>query len=393
MSNKRIYYTFFHDTDFVPIHAAEVIEAMIRQGHRVDLFAFRNVVSALGEAAATGRLKVHVIWAPRLRFVAELCFVALLMPVLLARMLFQKPDLIYVRHSGVSIAAAWAARLAGVPCAIEINDIPHDKLLFAGASRLKIAWVEMYHRLSLPLATKVFPVTAPIGTWLADYYHVKAGRIQVIPNGVNTSRFLPRDRNEARRRFGVPAEVPVLVCLGSLFPWAGMETMLEALPKIIAVHPNVHVAIGSGEEPYLGEIKTKVAAKGLGAHFSFAGFIPWDDASWYISMADCCVAPFIFKNIRSGVCSLRVLSYLACGKPVVGSDIPGLGDMLEHEGVGRSFPMEDQHALACTVNDLLSDPAVLTAMGKRARLLTEREYAWESIVQRIMRVADGKDGL
>jgi glycosyltransferase involved in cell wall biosynthesis len=381
MSGTRIFYVYFHDTDFVPIHVAEVVNEMVSQGLEVHLFAYRNVREKLADALATGRLHIHVLWAPRMRFVAEVFFVTLLLPVLLWQVVWRRPAALYVRHSAVSLAAALASRLTGVPCLIEVNDIPFDKL--QNASRLKLAWVQLYHRLSLPYVRWNLPVTRQIADWLGTRYRISPRRIRVIPNGVNIDRFSPRDIREARSKYGIAPDAEVVVCLGSLFPWAGIETLIAATPAIREQHPNLLVAIGSGEEPYLSQIKALVQRQGLDGCYSFFGFIPWQDAAWFISCADLCAAPFILRNTRSGLCSLRVLSYLACGRPVVGSDIAGLGDILDEQQIGMSFKMGDSAALGQRVNTMLADPRELAAMGSRGREYVVARHGWKSIISEI----------
>jgi glycosyltransferase involved in cell wall biosynthesis len=378
---QRIFYVYFHDTDFVPIHVAEVVNAMVAKGLEVDLFAYRNVKQPLAAALQTGRLRVHQIWTPRVRFVSELIFVTMLFPVLLWQAVRRRPAALYARHGGVSIAVSLVARLTALPCLIEINDIPFDKLV--GASGIKILWVRLYHRLALPQARWLLPVTPQIADWLKATYRIKSNKICVIPNGVNIQRFVPQERDAARKKYAIPPNARVLVCLGSLFPWAGIETLIEATTAIRMRHPDLYVAIGSGEEPYLSKIKSLVHERGLEAYYGFFCFIAWEEAALFISTADLCVASFILKNTRSGLCSLRVLAYLACGRAVVGSDITGLGDVLERECIGASCAMGDAVQLAQKVNMLLDDPQELVQMGLRGRDYVVRRHGWESIVRQI----------
>jgi glycosyltransferase involved in cell wall biosynthesis len=225
-------------------------------------------------------------------------------------------------------------------------------------------------------------VTEQIGLWLAKTYHVSRDKIIVISNGVNIHRFKPKPQAEARKKYNIPVDAKVILSLGSLFPWAGIETLISAAPSIIEAYHDSLFLIGSGEEPYLSHIKNEVKKKGLQNRFLFYGFIPWNEAAWFISIADICAAPFIFKDIRSGCSSLRVYSYLACGKVVVGSNIPGLGDMLEKEKIGLSVPMGDSKALAKSVISLLDNSNSMALDGLRARTFTVENFSWESIVDR-----------
>jgi glycosyltransferase involved in cell wall biosynthesis len=384
MSARRIFFIYYHDADFVPIHAAEMISAMQQEGYSVTVFtSFRRNLQNTGTTFNPG-IRVFNIRTPRVRFFPELIFMAMLLPVLTVAAAFMRPRLIYARHSAVSIAASFAAKLTFTRCFLEINDIPFDKLRFSGASAAKLRWVDLYHRIAFKLAGTLLPVTPQIGQWCATQYRVDASRITVIPNGVNTVRFTPRDKTACRKKYGIDVSVPCILSLGSLFPWAGLETLIDAAPSVLALFPSTLFLIGSCEEPYLSQVKNKVADSGLEHVFRFFGFIPWDEASWFIGCADICAAPFIFKDTRSGVCSLRVLSYFACGRPVVGSDIPGLGDILEQEHIGRSFPMGKAPQLGTSLRELLSDMPGLQKMGDTACNYADQHHSWSRLAQKIL---------
>ncbi len=382
MSGLKIYYIYFHDTRFVPIHAHEIVSEMAGRGWEVHVYTSIRDKGETRKISATGA-RVHNIWTIRARFISELLFMAALLPCLSIQSFFGRPDILYTRHSATSFMVAIIAKLFGSPCALEINDIVMDKLRFSKTSRLKSLWIRLYHYGSFHLADLLLPVTEQIGRWIKKEYRPDPGKVVVAPNGVNPYRFSPKPYQEARLRYRIPLDSKVVLSLGSLFPWVGIETLIGAAPKVLAAYPDTVFAIGSGEEPYLSNIKNAVDQLNLMDAFLFFGFIPWDDASWFISASDICVAPFIFKSTRSGISSLRVFSYLACTRPVVGSDIPGLGDMLEKEAIGSSFAMGDHKALARVIIDLLSNKEQLREMGERGRDFVVANHAWEIIVDKL----------
>lgn len=382
MRNLKIYYIYFHDTRFVPIHAYELVREMARRGWKVHVFTSIRDTEAKTKISKIG-VRLHNIWTIRVRFVAELLFMAALLPWLSIQSLLGRPHILYARHSATSFLVTFISTVFGIPCALEINDILKDKLQFSETSRLKSLWIRLYHYATFHTADLLLPVTKQIGAWIKEAYRLAPGKVAVVPNGVNPHRFSPKPYQEAKRRYHIPLDSRVVLSLGSLFPWVGMETLVAAAPQVLAVYPDAIFAIGSGEEPYLSRIKEAVNRAHLTDAFLFFGFIPWDDASWFISAADICVAPFIFKSTRSGISSLRVFSYLACARPVIGSDIPGLGDLLEKEGIGRSFPMGDHSSLARVLIDLLNNRETLKEMGGRGRDFVVQNNAWEIIVDKL----------
>jgi len=380
--NLKIYYLYFHDTRFVPIHTYEIVREMARRGWEVHVYTSLRDREAKKKISKIG-VRLHNIWTIRVRFVSELLFMAALLPWLSIRSLLGRPHIFYTRHSATSLLVTFIGRLFGIPCALEINDILKDKLQFSDISRLKPLWIRLYQYATFHTADLLLPVTEQIGAWIKEAYRLDPAKVKVIPNGVNPHRFSPKPCQEARWRYRIPIDSRVILSLGSLFPWVGMETLVAAAPQVLAVYPDAIFAIGSGEEPYLSTIKKTVNQADLMDAFLFFGFIPWDDASWFISAANICVAPFIFKSTRSGISSLRVFSYLACARPVIGSDIPGLGDMLEKERIGRSFPMGDHDSLARVLIDLLNNRETLKEMGERGRDFVVSHHAWEIIVDKL----------
>ena len=95
------------------------------------------------------------------------------------------------------------------------------------------------------------------------------------------------------------------------------------------------------------------------------------------------MAPKIFKETRSGISSLRVFAYLACGKPVIGSNIPGLGDMLEREGAGLSYPMGDSRAFGEAISRVLADKDQARAMGEKGRDFVLARHSWADSVRKL----------
>lgn len=383
MPRLTIFYIYFHDVDFMPIHVDEVICELARRGHRLHLFtSIRNTADNLRLRQAN--ICLHNVRTLRARFVSELLFMVFLLPLVCRWILRCRPHIIYCRHGASSLVALLAARLFQTPCFFEVNDIVVHKLQFAKASWAKKAWTDFYHAFSLPYADGIFAVTSQIAKWLRERYALDHAEIVTLSNGVNIARFQPRSMQPSRERYGLPQDCRVILSLGSLFPWAGMETLVQAAAKVLADHPNCVFAVGSAEQPYLGQFQQLVRSAGLGKYFRFFGFIPWEDASYFISTADLCVAPFVFKDTSSGISSLRVLAYLACGKPVVGSDICGLGDWLERESIGFSFPMGCGQSMARVLVAALNNRMLLQQMGQRGRALTVSCHSWQKIVDRLL---------
>jgi glycosyltransferase involved in cell wall biosynthesis len=162
--------------------------------------------------------------------------------------------------------------------------------------------------------------------------------------------------------------------------------LIEAAPKVVAQGPEVLFLVGGGQEQMKDDLQRRVEGLGMKNHFLFWGEVPWEQAARFISAFDLAVAPARFSNSRSGISPQKVYAYLACERPVVGSNIEGLGNMLIEEGVGLSFPAGDAEQLAEAILKLLKDQNLVMTMGRAGRRLVLERFTWERAVRETVQI-------
>lgn len=376
-----IFYIYYDSLNVMPIHTHEVITHLDKNGNHIKVFGRMDKNFPLWRDNPGENITLLNVPVVSVRFIDEPCFLAALFFRLLVHCYKDRPDIIYVRHAGASLVATIAGRLFKIPVCLEINDITIKRTRFAGIYRLKKLWIRFYELISFFLADSIMTVTDGISDWIANNHRVPKNVLTTIPNGVDTDRFLPGDMADCRQKFDLPQDSLVVGYLGSFFPWAGLEIFVDAAPLILEKYPSVLFVLGGGNEPYYSHLQNLVAKKNLHEKVRFFGAVNWEDASDFINAMDICVAPACFENLESGISSQKVLAYLACGKPVIGSDIPGLGDMLEDQGVGRSFIMGNHKSLAKSAIFLLDDMKRTRAMKKKCRDFAVNRRSWAVIVR------------
>jgi len=379
----KIFYVYYDYPNVIPIHSYEVITQLARDSNKIYVFANVNKYSNLTKEWR--RLNIEIINVRSLskRFIGEITFIFHLIVKVFLCYFKHPPNLIYIRHGSPSLVGVIIGKILRIPVCLEVNDILTKRAKFRGINFLKNIWIKLYEGISFPLADRIFPVTDGITNWIYEKYKPKMGRVITIPNGVNVERFYPADLLKCRTNYKLPDSALIVGYLGSLFRWAGLEYLIDVAPSIIAVYPSVLFVIGGSEEPYYSLLMRKVNEANLSDYFKFFGRIGWNDAATFINTMDLCVVPAYFEDLQSGISPQKLFAYQACGKPVIGSDIPGLGDLLERERIGLSFPMGDQKALAKAIIDLLSNKERLKEMGERGRNFVVKNHAWEIIVDRI----------
>ena len=381
----KILYVFYHEYERMPIHAVEVIEEMNRQGHQVI------VVTAISRHFLQGlawphTIQVHRVPIVNLKGLRTLSFFINSLIVLPFWCLKESPSIVYERFSLTSLATVWITRLFGIPLVLEVNGISVDELALSGSARLRLHLHKLVEGWVFRGSDLLITVTEGIRQWIGSEHSVPIEKIETILNGTNPCRFTPSDKGLARKEFGLDPERPIVGYLGSLFPWCGLELLIEASLLILESIPDVLFLIGGGQAEMKVELQRRVKHLGMEQHFVFQGEVPWEKAALFISAFDLAVAPAQFSNPRSGISPQKVYAYLACERPVVGSDIEGLGDLLTREGVGVSFPSGDAEKLAGAIIQLLQDRELAQTMGERGKQLVLDRFTWKRVVQKTVRI-------
>ncbi len=385
----RVFYVYYHSYEDMPIHVSDVIEEFAHQGDDVHLFTSVKR-SVLETCPWKHQVKITNFAVTGANWLNRLCYSALLMVFLPIYCVLERPAVIYERASISALVTAFISWCLGIPYVCEINGILIEELALGHQAKWRIAvtriWESMvYHHSDLLVA-----VTGGIKDWLSNAYHVPPGKIEVVTNGTSIHRFHPIEQEKARERFHLSSENRLYVgYLGTLTPWCGVELLIECAPLVLARLSHVQFLIGGDQEPYLSEFKGRVKSKGLQTHFLFFGSIPWDEAAIFISAFD--IAVISILPLRSGASPQKLFSYLACKRPVIGSDMGMPGEVLKRYDLGLTFTPGNSDSLAEKIVELLREPERRAAMGERARQIVLDNFSW-SVKVRQIKVALKKHG-
>jgi teichuronic acid biosynthesis glycosyltransferase TuaC len=173
----------------------------------------------------------------------------------------------------------------------------------------------------------------------------------VVGNGVDLARFYPLDRVEQRSRLGIPAAAQVLVTVGGLCERKGFHRVIELLPALAKAFPALHyLAVGgpSPEGDWTERLREQVVALGLQDRVHFTGPLPPDALRGYLSAADV----FVLPTRNEGWANV-LLEAMACGLPVVATDVGGNAEVVCRPELGVIVPFEDAPALQRAIDAAL----------------------------------------
>ncbi len=228
---------------------------------------------------------------------------------------------------------------------------------------------------------------------LVHIYGAGSSRIRIIPPGVDTSRFHPLEQSYARKVIGVPRDQRVILFAGRIEPLKGIDTLLRAIailrdrrpdlsPKkmtvpIIGGDPTESGLRGNEEMARLHALRSELGLQDL---ITFVGAQDQDTLNFYFSAADCLVMPSHYESF-----GMVALEAMACGAPVICSDVGGLTQLVRHGETGLRVPPRDPEALADAIEFLLADEPGRRRMGHSAACLAE-DYDWSRIVDKLAAV-------
>ena len=314
-------------------------------------------------------------------------------------------DLIYERHNdydlGVSLAPYY-----GIPSILELNGLWEFEARLNGVHETQIHKFVQWEKKKISEATAVV-ATGP--SVFSQYEVLRATQEQffLVPNGVDTTYFSPISSMDARAELGIGAH-HVIGFVGDFRRYHGLEYLIEATPRIVQRLRDVLVLIvgdnmkgGHAPGPTRESLRQLASEFGVENHIWLPGAV--DDPRPYIGASNVCVAPFAWlrgdggslepeidgsdqpavPSISSGGRSLKILEYMACGKPIVTTTTSDLQSLIEGHGIGKVVPPKDPQAIADAVCSVLENPKMLEAMGKRARSLAANEYSWGRTVRQL----------
>lgn len=204
-------------------------------------------------------------------------------------------------------------------------------------------------------------------------------RIQVIGNGVDSARFAPVSRAEARAALGIPEDVPVLVSVGGLVERKGFHRVIDCLPGLLEQHPRLRYLIVGGGGPegdWRDRLEAQVRDLGLTSVVTFLGSLPPDEIKRPLSAADV----FVLATRNEGWANV-FLEAMACGLPVVTTDVGGNREVVCAEHLGTVVPFGDSLALERALREALSRPWNRSAIRRHAEA-----NDWETRVDSLCKV-------
>jgi D-inositol-3-phosphate glycosyltransferase len=301
-------------------------------------------------------------------------------------------DLIHSHYWMSGLAAQHLKAAWGVPVVHMFHTLGHMKNRVAGFGEAEGEYRLNGEQEVLKMADRIVAATPAELAQLQWLYKADTRKIVVIPPGVDTSHFYPIPKDEAREFTDIPLDHQNILFVGRIEPLKGVDILIQAIGSmtrqgfvnreklsvtIIGGDPHVSRAEMTHEMARLQDLRNEY---GVGAVVAFLGKRSQDTLVYYYSAADVLVMPSHYESF-----GMVALEAMACGTPVVATEVGGLAYLIKDGDTGFLFPGDDAGALCDRLTALITYPAARERMARQA-VEHAYLYRWQEVAGQLIQV-------
>jgi len=258
----------------------------------------------------------------------------------------------------------------------------HKPMIISAHGGININWdygdkiPKMIHDMSIGYLNKKllnphYIAVAKYEVPILKQYGISEERIHFIPHGVNTNLFKPMEQPELKKELGLENS-EILLYVGRIAKGKGVDKLIKMLYLVRKKNKRAKLMVVGGDAGYLSIVKELIRKYNLSEHVIFTGYIPKYKLASYYSIASLVIYPS-----RQEIFGLVLCEAMACGKPVIGSDIMGPSEIIVDGKTGFTSDFENIAELSEKVITLLDDKQYLLKLGKNGLERVRRHYTWE----------------
>lgn len=220
---------------------------------------------------------------------------------------------------------------------------------------------------------------------LINHYKAPSYKIVIIPCGFSHQEFYPIDKKLARRTLKLDADKHIILQLGRMVPRKGVDNVIKSL-KYLKDKQTVQLVIVGGENeipdptqsPELNRLQIIAAQHGVETSIKFVGRKSREQLKFYYAAADIFISTPWYEPF-----GITPLEAMACGTPVIGSNVGGIKYTVVDGETGALVPPEDPVALAAKIEQLVNNPSILQQLGKNALRRVNNYFTWSHVADKL----------
>lgn len=349
----------------------EIAKSLQRLGHQVKISA--PLISRLQADEDFNNIDyIPVINLPVFRRLSYYIFSFFYLICIFLRF---KPDAAFLFEIYIECGPLICCKLLRCPLIFYINGIVSEELKLMNIPGFIIYVIELIRKLHFKLSDKILVIADAVKEYVHLKHSISFDKIAVLNSGVNTEYFKPLEKKSVRRKLNFDEDSNLIGFVGGLYPWHGVDYLINSIPLVLKEAPNTKLVI-VGQGKIMQALVKQTKELGLENNVIFTGLVSFKEAPIYINAFDICAV--FFKPIRKNPGSpMKLFEYLACGKPVVASNVKGYGDFIERIGAGFSVDAANPQAVAEAIVRLIKDETLKKEMGHRGRCAAVEGHTWQ----------------
>lgn len=368
------------------VYVAELAKEMAQRGYEVDVFTRRDRED----------LPEVIAWLPGIRVVyiqaGDSCPMPkeILLPYMeefftnmLAFMQREKSTyaLIHANFWMSAMVASWLKDLLGIPFIVTFHALGYIRKLYQKEmDKFPPERVEI-ERQAIENADRIIAECPQDREDLIRFYAAPPEKISIVPCGFNPWEFYPVDKEVARRLLGLPAQKKIILQLGRLVPRKGIDNVIRAVARLKRSGLSLLLVIVGGssceneapceEQQRLQRIAEEEQVSDL---VLFAGGKCRDMLKFYYSAADLFITTPWYEPF-----GITPLEAMACGTPVIGSNVGGIKYSVLDSVTGSLVPPRDPEQLSLKIRKLIRRPLLVSRMKKAAIRRVNDHFTWHQV--------------
>ncbi len=292
-------------------------------------------------------------------------------------------DVAHYRNVWDGLFIAQNKKRFGFKTLFEVNGLPSIELKYhyPGLASDLLAKIKEQEIATLHLSDAIICPSHVTKDYIASL-GVDRARVTVIPNGVSSSDFSPSPLPTRDGR------VPTLLYIGTLADWQGLEVVIKALPKILEGRQVQLRIVGRGRSRQRKFLSKQIRRLGVEGSVMVQPAVPHHEVPALIAESDICIAPLGLndRNVTQGACPIKVLEYMAAGRPLLASNLPIVRELAREDVDALLFSPNDPDDLARQVLALLNDFELSKRLAESASARALTKFTWHEAQKKLGKV-------
>ncbi len=292
-------------------------------------------------------------------------------------------DVVHFRNIWDGFQIAQSKKKYGYKTLFEVNGLPSIELKYhyPGLDSELLSKIKEQEIATLHLSDVIICPSRVTRDYIASL-GLNRKLVTVIPNGVSPSDFsaTPLPVRDGR--------IPVLLYIGTLADWQGLEIVIKSLPKILEQQPVQLQIVGRGRSRQRKMLAKQIRKLGIEEHVIVQPAVPHHEIPALIASADICVAPLGLndRNVTQGACPIKLLEYMAAGRPMLASNMPIVRELVREDVDALLFSPNNPEDLARQTLALLNDFELSKRLADSASKRALTKFTWHESQKKLLKV-------